>query len=475
MISRLPPQDTVLHFLRDNELLAENEPLLVGVSGGPDSTCLLYILAEIRDTYKLRLHVAHLNHMLRGTESDADAKYVLAQANQLNIPVIMESRDIRSYQSQRKLSLEDAARKVRYAFFARVALSVKANNILLAHTADDQVETVLMNLIRGTGLTGLRGMRAISPLTLPDGTTIQIVRPMLQVRKADIEAYCEAKRIFPRIDSSNHWHNQFRNQVRLQLIPLLRQYNSDIDTTILRAARTIEADVDYLEKEATNLWGSVVKEQPDGGISINRSRFGELHPSMKRHIIRSALQRLLGDLQNIESVHIESLLDILGKPAGKSLSLPRGLMFHGDYGQGIITSKGTISCPFPELNNEYKLSIPGETLIPGWRIKATVHKNHPIETNGRKIKAYFDYNATGNQLAVRQRKRGDRFQPLGMEQEKKLQDFMVDVKIPKDWRDRIPIVYSPQHILWVVGWRIDHRVRVVPTTKQVLELEFEFV
>lgn len=473
MINRIPIEETVLTFLQEYNLVIENKPLVIGVSGGPDSTCLLHIIAGLRNIIKTEVHIAHLNHVLRGFESDGDAEYVLSQSKQLDIPATVESQDVVYYQKNRRLSLEEAAREVRYAFFARVARSLDTNTVLIAHNANDQIETILMHLVRGTGLTGLRGMKPLSVYNVSDGTQLYIARPLLNVTREEIEAYCVSKQIYPRIDSSNKWQNQLRNQIRSQLIPLLHRYNVDIDKALLRTARTVDADLDYLEKEVSQLWGSVIQEQPDGGISINRDSFARLHLSMKRHIIRSALQRLLGDLQNIEAVHIENLIEILSKPAGKSLSLPRGLSFHGNYGHGLITPKKAISCPFPELKGEHAIRIPGETVINGWLIKATIHAHTPVETNGRRIKAHLDLDSTGEKLIMRARKRGDRFQPLGMEQEKKLQDFMVDAKIPQDWRDRIPIVCSPQHIVWVMGWRIDNRARVLPTTRHVLELEFK--
>ena len=462
----------VSRFIREHELVGRNELLLVGVSGGPDSVCLLHILSGLRRTLGLKLHIAHLNHMLRGAESDADAKYVSALARKLRIPATIESRDVKAYRTEHRLSLEEAAREVRYAFFAGVACSLGKDMVAVGHTADDQIETILMRLIRGTGLAGLRGMQPLSTFRLADGSYLRVIRPLLGVRREETEANCLAHKLFPRTDSSNLLPNQLRNRVRSQLIPLLRQYNPDIDDALLRLAGAASTDMEYIEEEIAKLWGSVVKERKDG-VVIDKVGFSRLDPAIKRHLLRSAIQRHLGDLQDIEAVHIENLVEAMAKPAGKRLSLPRGLAFHVDYDHGLIAAKQTSLCPFPVLEGERRLKIPGETEVCGWRVKSRILSRRPRAVKESKWQACLDLDVAGKELIVRARRRGDRFQPLGMESPKKLQDFMVDAKIPRAWRDHVPLVCSSQQILWVAGWRIDHRARVTDATKQVLCLEFE--
>jgi tRNA(Ile)-lysidine synthase len=412
--------------------------------------------------------------MLRGAESDADADYVSSLAHKLGIPATIERREVKAHQKKYGLSLEEASREVRYAFFSEVARSLSADMVAVGHTADDQIETILMHLVRGTGLAGLRGMQPLSILRSAGGTQLRVVRPLLEVSRAETEAYCAAQGLSPRSDSSNRLPDYLRNKIRFQLIPLLREYNPDIDKALLRMASAADSDLTHIEAETSRLWGSVAREQSEG-VAIDRAEFSRLQPALKRHLVRSALQRLLGELRDIEAVHIESLLNALDKPAGKRLSLPKGLAFHGDYDYGLITSKKSPHSPFPVLEGEHRLSIPGETGVCGWRVRSRILKRRPEESGEEKVKACFDLDVVGRKLTVRARRRGDRFQPLGMESPKKLQDFMVDAKIPRAWRDNVPLVCSPQHILWVVGWRIDHRARVTPSTKRVLCLEFERV
>ncbi len=472
MSRQQPLPRRVLRFIREHNLVRENELLLVGVSGGPDSVCLIHILAGLKKTLGIKLHIAHLNHMLRGAESDADADYVSSLAHELSIPATIERREVKTYQKQYRLSLEEAAREVRYAFFSEVARSLGGDAVAVGHTADDQIETILMHLVRGTGLAGLRGMQPLSTLRSTNAAELKIIRPLLGVRREETEAYCAARGLAPRSDSSNLLPNQLRNKIRLQLIPQLRGYNPDIDEALLRMASAADSDLAYIEKEVSQLWGSVVKEQPDG-VAMDRAAFSKLHPALRRHLVRSVLQRLLGDMRDIESVHIESLVEALAKPVGKKLSLPRGLAFHGDYRYGLLTGQDSPADSFPALEGGHSLHIPGDTEFCGWRVRSNILNRRPKKGCEKELKACFDLDVAGKEITVRGRRSGDRFQPLGMESPKKLQDFMVDAKIPSARRDHVPLVCSPQHIIWVVGWRIDHRARVMPSTKRVLCLEFE--
>jgi tRNA(Ile)-lysidine synthase len=434
--------------------------------------CLLHILLGLSGTLGVTLHVAHLNHLLRGAESDADAECVCGLARDLAIPASVERRDVRAYQQEHRLSLEEAAREVRYAFFAEVARSIDASAVAVGHTADDQTETILMHLVRGTGLAGLRGMKPMSTLVLPGGNTLAVVRPLLDVRREETEAYCAAHGLAPRTDSSNLWPDHLRNRLRAELVPRLREYNPSFEEALHRTARAAEADLSYIDQKAAELWGSVAREQPTG-IAIDKAEFSRLHPAMKWHLLRSATQRLLGDLRDIEYVHVESLLDALSKPAGKRLSLPRGLTFWGDYTHGFLALGELDECPFPPLEAEHGLTVPGETMVGGWKVTCTVLDRQPAKRGEDRWTAYLDLHTSGLELAVRGRRRGERFQPLGMEVPKKLQDFFVDAKVPGSWRDRVPLVCSPQGILWAVGYRIGHPARVTPSTKRVLCVEFE--
>lgn len=463
----------VFRFIQSEDLIpgkaGENPKMLVGVSGGPDSVCLLHILDQLRDSLGVRLHVAHLNHMLRGVDSDADARYVAEFSGTLGIPVTVEKRDVEAYRKEHRLSLEEAAREVRYDFFSQVAESIGAVGIALGHTQDDQVETILMHLVRGTGLTGLRGMGPITLLRPLGGGVLVVVRPLLEVARRETEEYCRAYDLSPRSDFSNYSLDYTRNRFRYELIPLLQSYNKNIGDALMRTARTAADELSYLEEGVSQVWERVVREQPNG-ILLDSEALSSLHPALQRHLLRRVLDEVLADLTDIQSIHIEKMMEALSKPAGKRISLPRGLVFHVGYSTCLVTKGVFDTCPFPPLEGEYKLNVPGDTVLSGWRVQARIIR--PGE-KADGFGACLDLDEAGSDLVVRGRKAGDRFQPLGMGKSKKLQDFMVDAKVPRSWRDRVPLVCSPGGIIWVVGWRIAERVRVTDSTKKVLRLEFE--
>ena len=471
MYKKEPLERRILRSIKAQALFQVQDTVVVGVSGGPDSVCLLHILAGLRGELSIKLHVAHLNHMLRGAESDSDAEYVAALAKRLGIPETIERHDVRAYQTLHHCSLEEAAREVRYGFLAQVAKSTEASCVALGHTADDQVETVLMHLIRGTGISGLGGMKPISLWrSTREGVEIKIVRPLLGITREETESYCAAHQLSPRRDTSNESPLYVRNRIRGELVPLLKSYNPNIRAALLRAARSAADDYAWLQQEASRVWAEVVREEPEGSV-LDTKAFAPLHPALKRHLLRAVLERLAGNLVDIEAVHIESMVEAMTKPAGKSLDLPGGLVLSTEYGRAII---GPVErqCPFPALDGEHRLQVPGETHLGGWRVKASVSPQ-PIGTQG--WSADLDFDQAGNDLVVRSRRPGDRFQPLGMSQPKKLQDFMVDAKVPRAWRDRVPLVCSPSQIVWVAGWRIDERVKISGSTQRVLHLEFERV
>jgi tRNA(Ile)-lysidine synthase len=467
----LPLAQRVLHFIREHTLVSYGQKLLVAVSGGPDSVCLLHILVELRDELGISLHVAHLDHQLRGAESEADAGYVADMARRLGIPADVERRDVKAYQARQRISPEEAAREVRYAFLAQVAKTVGAAQVAVGHTTDDNVETILMHLIRGTGIRGLQGLQPVSRWQ-SQGDTLTVVRPLLSVSRQETADYCELHRLMPRTDTSNLSLSPLRNRIRHRFLPLLESYNPRVAEALLRTARIADDALAFIDGESTRLWGEVVREQGNT-IILDKKGFLASPSALQRHLLRMSVEKLLGNLKDIETRHIEGMMTALTKPAGRRINLPGGLVFSVEYDRYLLGPDPAALSPFPALENEVSLKIPGETLLPGWCVKADIVERSRMPGKIDGFTAYFDLGKTGYELLVRPRRPGDRFQPLGMSQTKKLGEFMIDARIPSAWRQHIPVVCSPQHILWVVGWRIDNRVRVSDTTLQVLRLKFE--
>jgi tRNA(Ile)-lysidine synthase len=463
-------EQRVLDFIREHRLLADGEKLVVAVSGGADSVCLLHILVSLQKELKIKLHIAHLNHQLRGADSDADAEYVADLARKLKIPATIEKRDVKGYKEEQRLSLEEAAREVRYRFLAEVAKSIGTGRVAAGHTKDDHIETILMHLIRGSGTRGLRGLQP-STLWQSGERSLTIIRPLLEISHLETEGYCRQHKITPRFDASNLSLSPLRNRVRQQLMPLLESYNPAIAEALLRTGRIADEDISFLDEEVSRLWRKVIRQEGKT-IILDKAAFEPLAPALKRYLLRAAVERLLGSAKDVEMRHIEEMMSLANKPAGKKLNLPGGLSFSVEYERYLLTPDATTLSPLPPLKGEFPLRIPGETRLPGWRVEAAIVKREDMGDEDD-FTAYLDPAKSGDRLTVRARKKGDRFQPLGLSQTKKLGEFMIDAKIPQAWRGRVPLVCSGEQILWVVGWRLDERAKVGAETKRVLRLRFE--
>ena len=318
-------------------------------------------------------------------------------------------------------------------------------------------------------------------------SNLLVIRPLLDITRAETASYCQEHQLESRIDSSNLSPSFFRNRLRLHLLPLLRQYNPSIDQALLRLADIAKEDNAFIEQQASGLWDEVARQE-NNTIYLDKKQVAGLPISLQRHLLRAAVTRLAGDVRDIEASHIEAARSLLNKPASKRIPLPHGLICQGGYNELVIASPAKQSqlppCPFPPLPGKFPLKVPGKTIFPGWKVIASIVRERAAspsspgapgtskKTGQGNLVAHFDFHKTGTALFVRQRRPGDRFQPLGMSMPKKLYEFMVDAKIPRSWRNHIPIVCSPRQIIWVVGWRIDDRVKTTKSSKEILRLEF---
>ena len=469
--------------------IGDDRLLVVAVSGGPDSLALLHSMLSLKENAGLRVHVAHLNHNFR-EEAEEDARFVATVARQLDLPATVEKADPLAYQREMKISsFEEAAREVRYSFLARVVRDTRAAAVALGHTADDQAETVLMHIIRGSGIHGLRGMAELSTWQgRKRDHEVALFRPLLEVTKEETVAYCRKRGIIFREDPANRLLRFTRNRVRRELLPSLESYNPRVGEALVRLARSAALEADYLEEEVDKVWPAVAKQDGDA-IVLDAQHLASLHPLMRRMVLRRAYQRLTGATRRLEEVHLKAMADFMDAPPGKVLDLPRGLRLHSGYGQLTLTSSSIgMLCPFPPLDGEHELPLPssnGEktTEIPGWRVTTSLlpplkaAEESPLllphEANEPgSFATHLDLEAVGDRLWVRTRLPGDRFQPLGMQAQKKLQDFYVDGKVPRLWRDRIPLVVSERGIAWVVGYRVAEWAGVKHDSQRVCQIRF---
>lgn len=482
----------IANALRECEL--QGGTLLVAVSGGGDSLALLHALHGLRDEFGLRLRGAHLNHNLRGAASDADAEFVAAIFKQLGVPCTMGSADVAGFRRTQRLSLEDAARRVRYGFLVDAAVQHGANAIAVGHTADDQAESVLMHIIRGSGLTGLRGMQTLERRSI-NSADVALFRPLLSVSRSQTLAFCDALGLQPRHDASNMSTELMRSRIRNELMPLLEQFNPSIREALMRLSQNAATDSDYIQSQVDSLWACVVRrfDETRGVVTLDTAAFNQQHAAMQSHLLRRAIEAVNGSTEGITQSHVHDMARLMAGYVGKSLNLPDDVVFTVGYGEAYVGRRdalvGSLPC-MPALNGRYALSIPGETQIDGWVVNASICD--AVDDDGRGLlcdattrhradsarsetafSEMLDLDCVGDELWVRSRVPGDRFQPLGMLQPKKLQDFMVDARIPRRWRDGVPLVVSERGIVCVGGWRIAHWARITDATKRYLHLRFQ--
>jgi tRNA(Ile)-lysidine synthase len=468
----------VLDFIRAQRLFEPGQSVVLAVSGGADSLCLLHVLLGLRERLDIRLHVAHLDHMLRGSESSLDARFVSSHARSLGLDCTVEARDVQAYRLGRRCSLEEAAREVRYTFLAGVARETGAAVIATGHTRDDSVETVMLHVLRGAGVHGLRGLDPVSPLhALPAagvdrGAAPRLVRPLLPLSREETQEYCLASGLPARSDSSNESLSPLRNRVRLELLPYFRSLNPRFDDAVLRLSTAARDDDEHLSEVARTLWAELASVSAEG-VSIDLRGFAGATRALQARLVCQAVEHLNGSARDVGFDHLAAVRDLVSKPVGKSVDMPGCVAWRREESSLVaFRTDMVIEAPREGAPAEpVRILVPGETSIPCWHVTARLVEG-AVDAGPGAFVAQFDVDRLGTCLFVRRRRPGDRFRPLGMSGEKKLQDFMVDSRIPAAHRDEVPIVCSESQIAWVVGWRIDDRVKVSPDTRAVLRLEF---
>ena len=440
--------------------------IVVAASGGPDSTALLRCLHRWRDEFAWTLHVAHFNHDFRGAEADHDAAFVQQLSDSLGLSCSVDKRDPIAYQRESGVSsFEQAAREMRYSFLGSVAESVGAVAVALGHTADDQAETVLLHLLRGSGLHGLRGMPELAdwPWMRPRPGPY-LFRPMIGVSKADTAAYCRALGQTVREDSGNYMWRFTRNKIRLDLMPrLARDYNPKVREALVRLSHAAAEGVSYMEEELAARWGEIA-ERGEGEVSFEAGALSSLHPALQSHALRRAYAEVTGDARAPAEAHVEAMLGLLRRrQGGRSLDLPLGVKATLQDGVLRLTLRPETALVGQSIG-EHTIALPsapGEQSgfdVDGWRVSVELRRpgNAGVSQASRKdgFTACLAREALGNAVTVRRRQPGDRFQPLGMTGTKKLQDFFTDEKVPREGRDLVPLVVCPRGIAWVVGHRV---------------------
>jgi len=473
------------HFrqhLQEKCRLSPDRAVLVGVSGGPDSLCLLHLLWKLG----VPLAVAHLDHSLR-PESSADAQYVGEIAAAMQIPFYTAREDIGAYADRHMLSIEEAARVVRYHFLFEQAARSQAQAVAVGHTADDQVETVLMHLLRGSGLSGLKGMVAYS-LPNPWSREIPLIRPLLATWREEVETYLRSNGPQPLEDATNRDPRFFRNRLRLELVPSLATYNANLRQLAWQMADTLSDDDQLLADITQDAWKSCLAQQGDNWLALNARGLAELTLALQRRLVRRAVHQLRPGLRDLDYAAVGRAIAAINSSGG--CDLVGGLRLWREDSliwvatwDAEIPALGQDGQFWPQLSSRQaiELRLPGTIdLDGGWRLTADLSAATPAiltaalsnqDPYQADLDAYLLF-AAGAPLELRARRPGDRFQPLGLNGHSlKLSNFFINRKLPRRARDRWPLLTCGETIAWIPGLQLAHNFRLHEDSTRIVHLQ----
>jgi tRNA(Ile)-lysidine synthase len=457
--------------------LTFGRPVLVGVSGGADSLALSDGLAALG----FPVVVAHYDHQLRA-ESQADQQFVREFAGGRQLTFVSESGDVAGFASEHALSIEEAARRMRYAFLFKAARQHGAQALAVGHTADDQVETVLMHMLRGAGLDGLTGMPWRGYLVSFDAD-MPLIRPLLGIWRADTEAWCQSHNLNYRVDASNADTTYTRNRLRHEIIPMLERYNPRARTHIQRMAGHLTADQRFLTGLAEAAFRKCLDQEGEGYLVFNRKRLAALDPALGARVMREAAFRLAKDLRDFDSGAVGRCLDAVGQaPDGWQSDLPGGLRLRVSADRlTLMTWQADLpGQDWPRIAQDFQenLACPGELMLgDGWKLRAEPASDWEEALdlalgNTDANQAWLDPGENKCDLVVRRAPAGQRFIPLGMETgSQKLSDFWVNVHLPRAARAAWPVVYCGAELAWLPGFRLAQPFRLTGKSRRVIHLE----
>jgi tRNA(Ile)-lysidine synthase len=458
--------DRVKRTIDRYHLLEKGDRLIVGVSAGVDSMVLLHLLNACREAFDLSLIIAHVNHGFRPEESEREAELVRKESARLRLPFEYGHFNVREFQKLGGLSPQDAARRIRFHFFDDLFQKHHAQKIALGHHADDQVETVLLRLLRGSGLRGLKGI-----LPIREG---KVIRPLIEVWREEIDSFASEKKVPFLLDSSNLKNDYLRNKIRRDLIPLIEEkYQPGFKEILLRTSTILRDENDYCERGVEEAYRKIVREEKDT-LSFKFSEYQSLHRGIQWRMIKKIGERILDWGMGVEGGGLSDLHKIYQNLNQSSpsflLKLPRGFWVEKRY-DTVLLGKGEVK-PSPPF--EAELISPGRTFVEEIGKEVVIeeaNRDQLRDCSGPPNTALMDYESLQFPLKIRNFRSGDRFRPLGVEGTQKLKDFFVDHKIPKFERPKIPLLISDEKIAWIVGYRIDDRVKITQKTRKVLKVK----
>ena len=422
-------ENKVLGFIKENSMIKDKDRILVALSGGPDSICLLNILNELKESLNITIFAAHVNHCLRGDAALDDENYCLNFCKNLNIPCYVKRVDIKKLAKDKGVSTEMAGRDARYEFFEELMKTLNIDKIAIAHNANDQAETIIMRAIRGTGIDGLVGIRPIRDN--------KYIRPILCLTRDEIEKYCIIKQLNPHIDKSNLEELYSRNKIRLKAIPYIEDnFNKEVIFALNRLAYSCSKDIELINSIIKSKYSEYCIIEK-AYIIIKKQAFEEMDAVITR-IIRKALVDISLKFNNFEMKHIYDIISLQKGTSGKKINITNNVVAINEYGN-------------------IKLKIYNKNNFNGF-----------VNNNFIKV---FDISNIST-ITIRGRKSGDKIIPLGMKGNQKIKNILIDAKVPKDLRDTIPLILFDNEVAWILGLKTSDKFKVTKNTKTFLEIRY---
>ena len=444
----------LLEFVNKNKILEYGDSVILGVSGGADSICMLHLLDSVKKELGLKLYVVHIHHGIRGEEADRDAEFVRQASENLGVPCRIFHLNIPAIAQEKKMSEEEAGRQARYETFEKIAMEVNANKIAVAHNLNDNSETVLFNLFRGSKLKGLTGIPARRG---------RIIRPLLCFSRAEIEEYLTVHHLQYCTDSTNKETGYSRNKLRLEILPYIKDnINSKAEYNIVSAAEGLKEVYDYIESQTDDAYGQYVADN----TLLNAAK--ELPSVILKEVIRQWIFHNAGKLKDITGKHIDMVVDLLNNTVSKKIELPYSLTIKKGY-HGLEFEK---ECQRGERVE--KVILENGEIYPAEKFSIVIEK---VQSNKENIPdllytKWFDYDKI-NKLVLRNRLPGDYIIVNDKGGKKKLKDYFIDQKIPREKRDEILLIADGSHVVWIVGYRISEYFKVTNETKQIIRLTYD--
>lgn len=453
-------------YIRRHNMIEKEDVVITGVSGGADSICLLCILHKLAGDWGFGLVAVHVNHCLRGEAADEDEEYVRTVCGKMNVPLLCVQEEVEAYAKMHRMSEEEAGREVRRAAYRQAVAQYGGTKIALAHHMDDNAETMCLNLARGTGIQGMAGIRPVAGM---------YIRPLLAVRRREIEAYLQSIHMDYRIDHTNLEDGYTRNRIRNHVIPYLESHvNQRTVEHMQEYAEQMEAVQGYLTRQVDQLWDACVRQQKNGYEIALKALLAEdsvLHP----YLIRRVIAKAAGREKDIEAVHVKAVQELGEKQSGRRIMLPYDLEAVREYD---VIRIGTRCETEPGKETEIVLCRPGEEYLEcktaeGISLRLFNCEKIPDAFEERPYTKWFDYDIIQSNVVLRRRKTGDVLQIDKQGHTQKLKSYFINAKIPKEQRDRIPLVAAGQEILWVIGYRQNQKYQVTEHTRRILEIQVE--